>query len=127
MQMTAQALLRSAIAGLLVVGLAGCGSDSGSKAVSTVKGATGATVDKIEVKDFRFNPEDTTVKTGATVTWTFSDDTDHNVEPVGVSELKKSPDLSGGKTYTFKFTKAGTISYRCGIHNSMTGTINVTA
>jgi len=127
--MTAHNLVRSAAAAaLLVAALAGCGSDSGSsKSASTVKGATGATADKIEVKDFSFNPEQTTVKTGTTVTWTFADDTDHNVEPVGASELKKSPDLQGGKTYEFKFTKAGTVEYRCGIHNSMTGTINVTA
>ncbi len=127
--MTAPNLLRSvAAAGLLALALAACGGDegSGSTTVSTAKGATGATVDKIDVKDFRFNPESTTVKTGTAVTWTFSDSSDHNVESVGTSELKKSPDLADGKTYQFTFTKAGTVEYRCGIHNSMTGTIVVT-
>ena len=125
--MTAHRLVRSAAAVGLLVLVAGCGGDGDSQTVSTVKGATGATADKIEVKDFRFNPDSTTVKTGTTVTWTFLDDSDHNVEPVGTTELTKSPDLQGGKTFTFKPTKAGTISYRCGIHNSMTGSIVVTA
>lgn len=61
------------------------------------------------------------------MTWTFDDDVDHNVEPVGPSELKLSPDLKGGKTFVFTFTKPGTVNYRCGIHNSMTGTVVVTA
>jgi len=124
--MTAQKLARSAAAaGLLVLALAGCGGDDSS--TDATKGPPVGAADRVEVKDFSFNPQSTTVKTGTTVTWTFSDDTDHNVEPVGASELTKSPDLQGGKTFTFKFTKAGTVSYRCGIHNSMSGTVNVTA
>lgn len=118
----------AAAAGLLVLALGACGSDDKSAAPgSTGAGATGATSDKVNVKDFSYSPNDTTVKVGTTVTWTFSDDVDHNVDPVGTSELKKSPDLAGGKTYTFTFTKPGTNSYRCGIHNSMTGEVVVVA
>jgi plastocyanin len=127
--MASSILLRSATAaGLLVLGLGACGGDDDGGAAVTVPGATGAVTDKIEVKDFAFNPETTSVKAGTTVTWTFADPANHNVEPAdGSSELKKSPDLQGGATYSFKFTKAGTVSYRCGIHNSMTGSVVVTA
>lgn len=118
----------AAAAGLFVLALSACGSDDKSASpVSTAAGATGATSDKINVKDFSYKPNDTTVKVGTTVTWTFSDDVDHNVDPVGTSELKKSPDLAGGKTYSFTFTKAGTNDYRCDIHNSMTGSVVVVA
>lgn len=121
-------LLRSAgVAILLAVAVAGCGGDDEPKAVSTVPGATGATSDKVAVKDFAFTPESTTVRAGTTVTWTFQDDVDHNVEPVTGAEPKKSPDLQGNETYTYTFEKPGTFAYRCGIHNSMTGTVVVTA
>jgi len=123
--MTFQNFLRSAAAGgMLVLALSACGGGDKAK---TATPAAGASADKVEVKDFSFKPKSATVKVGTSVTWTFADDVDHNVEPVGASELKKSPDLKSGKTYAFTFTKAGTVEYRCGIHNSMTGTVVVTA
>jgi plastocyanin len=127
--MTIENVLRSAaVAGALALALSACGGDDDKPgSVVTVPGATGAVTDKVDVKDFTFNPSSTSVKVGSTVTWTFNDDVDHNVEPTAASELKKSPDLQGGKTYEFKFTKPGTVAYRCGIHNSMTGTVVVTA
>ena len=110
----------------LVLGVAGCGDDE-PKPPATVPGATGAITDKVEVKDFKFNPESTTVRSGTTVTWTFVDDAAHSVEPTDpASELKASPELQAGKTYDFKFTKAGTVEYRCGIHNFMTCAVVVT-
>lgn len=127
--MTPSHRLRAAAAAtLLVLGLSACGSDDGASApVSTVKGTTGETTDKVEVKDFSFKPKDITVKVGTTVTWTFNDDADHNVDPNGGSEPAKSPDLASGKTFTHKFTKPGTFEYRCDIHNSMTGSVVVVA
>lgn len=132
--MTSHPLLRSAAAvGLLVLALTACGGDDpapagGASNSSTTPPAAVATTDKIEVKSFAFKPKDTTVKAGTTVTWTFNDDVDHNVDPVGASELaKKSDDLKSGKTFAFTFTKPGTLTYRCSIHNSMTGSVVVTA
>jgi len=122
----------AAAAAVLLLALGACGSDD-KKAESREPGAPGGSTkpasqtDKIEVKDFAFKPESTTVKVGTTVTWTFADSAAHNIDPVGGSEPKKSPDLKSGGTYTFTFAKAGTYNYRCGIHNSMTATIVVTA
>jgi plastocyanin len=127
--MIAPNLLRSAAAAAaLTLALGACGSDSktASKPADSSP-AAGASSDKIEVKDFSFKPAAATVKAGTTVTWTFSDSSAHNVDPVGGTEPKKSPDLKSGGTYTFTFTKAGTYNYRCGIHNSMTGSVVVTA
>ncbi len=120
-------LFRSAAAaGLLLLALSACGSDD-EASTAAPSAAAGAPTDMIEVKDFAFNPEMATVKAGTPVTWVFKDSADHNVAPVGESELEKSPDLSDGKTFTFTFTKPGTVEYQCGIHNSMTGTVVVTA
>ena len=112
-------------AGLLALALAGCGSDGGDG--GTAAPAAGAAGDQVEVQGFSYKPENLTVKAGTKVTWTFKDDADHNVEPVGGAELTKSPDLKDGGTYSFTFTKPGMVKYRCSIHNYMTGTVMVTA
>ena len=128
--MTPQRILRSAVsAGALVLALGACGSDGGEAGGTAPSGGSpaGGTIDQIEVKDFTFKPEDATVKAGTKVTWTFKDDAQHNVEPVGGGELTKSPDLKNGGTYTFTFTKPGEVKYRCSIHNYMTGTVTVVA
>jgi len=123
--------MRSAVtAGTLIVALGACGSDSPKSDGAPGKSAPagGATTDQIEVKDFAFKPGSATVKVGTKVTWTFKDDAAHSIEAVGGgAEPTKSPDLKGGGTYSFTFTKPGAVSYRCGIHNYMTGTVMVTA
>ncbi len=122
-----RSLRSAAAAGILLVALAGCGSDSEPEAADPGGGAAGATTDQIEVKDFAYKPEKATVKVGTKVTWTFKDDAAHNVEAVGGGELTKSPDLKNGGTFDFTFTKPGLVNYRCGIHNYMTGSVMVTA
>ncbi len=112
-------------AGLLAVTLTACGSDGGDG--GTAAPTAGAAGDQVEVQGFAYKPENLTVKAGTKVTWTFKDDADHNVEPVGDAELTKSPDLKSGGTYSFTFTKPGMVKYRCSIHNYMTGTVMVTA
>ncbi len=122
-----RSLRSAATAGVLLVALAGCGSDSKPEAADPAGGAAGATGNAIEVKDFAYKPEKATVKVGTKVTWTFKDDALHNVEAVDGGELTKSPDLKDGGTYDFTFTKPGLVNYRCGIHNYMTGSVMVTA
>ena len=123
--MTSLRVVRPAMAaGMLVVALAACGgSDDGGGDQGSAAPAGGAASDQIEVKDFDYKPETATVKVGTKVTWTFKDDALHNVEPIGDSELVKSPDLKSGGTYSFTFTKPGMMGYRCGIHNYMTASV----
>jgi plastocyanin len=124
--MTSRPLLRSVLlAGVLVLALAGCGNDTAKE--STAPPAGGAGTGQIAVQGFAFKPEKATVKAGTKVTWTFKDDAAHNVVPAaGAAEPTKSPDLKSGGTYDFTFTKAGTFEYICGIHEYMTGTVEVT-
>ncbi len=122
-----RSLRSAAAAGVLLVALAGCGSDSEPEAADPAGGAAGATGTAIEVKDFAFNPKMATVKAGTKVTWTFKDDAAHNVAPEGAPELTKSPDLKSGGTFDFTFTKPGLVKYICGIHEYMTGSVMVTA
>lgn len=122
-----RSLISAAAAAVLLVALAGCGSDAKPDASGPAGGAAGATTDQIEVKDFVFKPEKATVKVGTKVSWTFKDDAAHNVDRTGGLELPKSPDLKDGGTFDFTFTKPGMVEYRCGIHIYMTASVVVTA
>jgi plastocyanin len=130
--MTTHRLPRLAAAAVLVAALAACGGGSTKPAAdtsaTTAGAAAGTATDKVEVKDFAFKPKAITVKAGTTVTWTFADSADHTVaSKTGESDIPESPKLTGGKTYTHTFAKAGSFAYLCTIHNSMTGTVVVTA
>ena len=122
---------------LVALAAAGCGgssnksssssssSSSPAPATSTASGGTassGGTV-TIDMKNITFSPKSATVKVGQTVKWVNQDSVPHNVTG---GPLHSSTFNSGG-SYTFKPTKAGTISYVCTIHPGMTGTLNVTS
>jgi hypothetical protein len=65
----------------------------------------------------------TTIVVGDTVTWVWTETIAHTVESTGT--FASATKNSGSYSYTF--TSSGSYSYFCGIHNSMRGTIVVTA
>jgi plastocyanin len=77
----------------------------------------------VVIQNFAFSPNNLTVKAGTTVTWINNDSTAHTV--VSDTGAFQSQNLNNGDKFTFNFTKAGTYSYHCSIHPSMTGTIVV--
>jgi plastocyanin len=110
-------LAGSTLAVILAVGAAACGGDGDDGAV----GVGGGPV--VQLKDSRFKPADLTVAAGQTVTWDWKDRfVQHNVVGDGFASKTKR---SG--TFTHTFTRPGTYSYRCTLHEQMTGTITVTA
>jgi plastocyanin len=123
-------VLLLAAAGLI----AGCSSSKSSSSPTTAAiGSAQATTsaasqasaggDQVEVKNFEFTPDKLTVAVGTKVTWKFDDDTAHTVKADDGSF--KSDALTGGKTFSFTFDKAGKYSYICSIHPSMKGEIDV--
>jgi plastocyanin len=79
---------------------------------------------KIEIKNMMFTPPQITVAKGGTVTWTNNDDVAHTV----VADLGNGPssgNIEPGSTYSYTFTKTGSVQYHCSIHPSMRGTIVV--
>lgn len=75
----------------------------------------------VAVKDNFFSPSTASVKKGTTVKWAWKGSNPHNV--TGSGGLKSSTMSSG--SYSKKFTKKGTFSYRCTIHSGMNGKIKV--
>jgi len=77
----------------------------------------------IKINGFKFDPADTTIKVGTTVTWTNQDASAHTVTADDGSWSSDS--LNQGATYSRTFDQAGNYSYQCSIHPSMVGTIVV--
>ncbi len=80
------------------------------------------------ITDFKFDtgPLGPQVPVGTKVTWINNDSTDHTVTSLGGAPASfDSGHLSNGQKFSFTFTKPGTYKYRCDIHNSMMGTVEV--
>jgi len=85
---------------------------------ATVPDALGST---ISIEGRSFSPEMITVSQGTTITWKNEANSDHTVK----FKDKESFRIPPGGTYSRTFDEAGSFSYSCGIHPSMTGTIRV--
>jgi len=81
----------------------------------------------ITAKNFSFEPAQVTVKPGTTVEWVDSGGK-HTI--MADDGSFKSPTLTSGEKFEFKFDKPGTYKYYCSFHGSkgghdMSGTVTV--
>jgi plastocyanin len=87
--------------------------------------ADGSTV---TISGFRFDPKETTVAVGDTVTWSNEDGINHTAtsgtpdDPDGLFDLEMP---EAGITAEHTFEEAGTFVYFCDIHKSMLGEVTV--
>lgn len=109
------AALLCGITGFSVMAVAGEMKDTGSSGVGQ---------NKIEIKDFAFNPQTITVKSGEKITWINRDDEPHTVVSVE-KQFKKSTALDTDQQFTITAGAPGTYTYFCSVHPKMTGTIVV--
>jgi plastocyanin len=84
----------------------------------------GSKQNTIEIKDFAFNPQTITVKSGEKITWTNRDEEPHTVVSVQ-KQFKKSTALDTDQTFTITAGAPVTYTYFCSVHPKMTGTIVV--
>jgi plastocyanin len=106
-------------AGLLAVGML-------SALVMLAAPTASAANQTISIQHVQYNPNQLTIAVGDTVTWV-NNETDGTVHSSTSDDgLWNSPDLGPGATFSFTFTQAGTFSFHCRFHPSMTGTITVT-
>jgi plastocyanin len=85
---------------------------------------TSSKQNRIEIKDFAFNPQTITVKSGEKVTWINRDEEPHTIVSVE-KQFKKSTALDTDQEFTITAGAPGTYSYFCSVHPKMTGTIVV--
>jgi plastocyanin len=123
---------------------AGCSAHAETPATAQTSATTASAAagPVIKLSLLMFNPSTTTVKVGTTVTWLNDEAITHTVTSgrfVGVdktTDLRSSQNPDGtfnaklagkGKTFSFTFTKPGTYTYYCDIHQGMNATITVVA
>jgi plastocyanin len=112
---------------------AGCGSSSdntsstpstpASTGTSSTASSGGGNTVTIDMKNIAFNPSSATAKVGDTIKWVNQDSAPHNV----TGGPLHSPTIGNGASFTYKATKAGTISYVCTIHPGMKATLTITS
>jgi plastocyanin len=136
-------LIIGAAALLITVGaLAGCSASAESAPTAPSSTTSAPTGPVVNLSLLMFNPSTTTVKVGETVTWRNDEPITHTVTSgrfMGIDKAtglrsSQKPDgmfnakLGGkGKTFSFTFTKPGTYTYYCDIHQGMNATITVVA
>jgi plastocyanin len=75
-------------------------------------GARAASTHIVVLRDIRFNPAELTIRHGETVTWEWRDGSnEHNVT---FNAFHSRTQTSG--SYTLRFTRPGSFSYRCTLH-----------
>jgi plastocyanin len=107
---------------VFLLGIAtGCSSDKGNPYSSGGGGGGNPGANEVWIQNMAFNPTSRTVSAGTTVTWTNKDAAAHTVTGSGWG----SGNISQNATFAHTFATAGSYSYHCTIHPSMTGTITV--
>lgn len=85
--------------------------------------------DKVEIKDFLFEPAAVTVPVGTKLTFTNEDSAPHTATSGPSPELRGVFDtgtLTKGQSKSVTLTKAGTFAYYCELHAFMKATVVVT-
>jgi plastocyanin len=80
----------------------------------------------VEARDDFFMPSSVTINPGETVTWTNLGSNPHNVHFQDGFDQPPDPEASAW-TRMRRFDVPGSYSYRCDLHATMTGTVNVVA
>ena len=97
--------LATAVAALLVAAPAAAAAFSGARAAGG---------HSVALRNIRFNPATLNIHRGESVTWLWRDGgTEHNVTFHGFHSR-----TMGHGSYTVRFTRRGTFSYRCTLHEA---------
>jgi len=92
----------------------------------TTHATTSPTSAAVSVEDNRFNPQNSVVKTGGTVTWTWAGANNHTLTfTFGPTPLPADQAAQMSGTAQRTITAVGTYNFTCTIHASMNGTVTV--
>ena len=118
---------------LLIAGpavLVGCGGDDKEdKEAKPPKSASGSVPHSgkapVKIVNFEFKPQNVKVKPGTEVTWTNDDTAIHDIKDTSPLNTPKSKEMVKGETFSITYAAPGSYSYICGIHQYMTGSVEV--
>ena len=115
------------VASAVVVVVTGCGSGTTTPTTPSTPAITAATVTiqpaARTLATAAFVPNPVTVSQGATVTWSNTDTTTHDM--IADSGAWDSGRISPGGSFNVTLGTKGSIPYHCSIHPGMVGTIVV--
>ena len=86
-------------------------------------GTGGPGTNEVFIQNMAFNPSTISVAAGTTITWTNKDAITHTV--TSDKSLFDSGSIGPNGVFTHTFATAGTFSYHCKIHASMTASVTV--
>jgi plastocyanin len=97
-----------------------CMASSAAPTLGDTSASTGAQpVAVVHMTSSAYNPATLTVHVGDTVQFVNDDEIRHDV----TSDVLKSGDINGGKSWTYTFAKSGTYQFVCTYHPWMHGTV----
>ena len=103
----------------------GCTSATDTTTSDPSSVPTSPIVSSVAINNFNFTPGDLTVRVGSTVEWqNRAEGTGHTT--TSDDGLWDSSTIRPGGDFSRTFDEAGTFTYFCAIHPSMTGTVIVT-
>jgi len=113
-----------------VSALGACGKDDkGDKEAKPPSSANGSVPlsgeAPVDIVNFEFKPQKVVVKPGTKVTWTNQDTTIHDIKDTSPLANPQGKEMSKGDTFSITYAQPGSYSYICGIHQYMTGTVEV--
>lgn len=113
---------------VVAVALVGCGGDDkkdeGAKP-PTQDGKVLSGEAPVQIVNFEFKPQKVVVKPGTKVTWTNKDSIIHDIKDTSPLATPVSPSMGKDDTFSITYAQPGSYSFICGIHQYMTGTVEV--
>ena len=131
--MNTSGFVRTGLAILVAAGAAACsgGGDSSYGNGPTGPKRSGSAPEVHLTSGLKFAPGTLTVAPGTKVRWVNDASIPHTITPENPNQKgvwSKQTTSSSGNVFEHTFSEAGqTYSYRCDVHNGMTGTIQVSA
>lgn len=98
-----------------------CSKDKGNDYSNGDDSGSQSDPNSVSIRSSNFSPSKLTIAQGVTVTWTNRDYTAHTV--TADDNSFNSGTLEQGASFKHKFTEAGTVTYHCNFHTSMTGSV----
>ena len=81
---------------------------------------------EVIIKDFKFIPQEITIKRGQTLTWVNREKRQYHSVWFETSGEEEPDYIFPDETYKREFKQTGSFPYRCGPHPKMTGIVHVT-